>query len=377
MPPLRYTKKEVMRKHKVVYKREQRRMIGRFRLAVCILLMLGLIAVGIWLVRGCTAKGEQPAPVAESVIESPESEQPEQPDQTEQQSAPEQDLPAEEQASQLQEAAQPDVMQQITDAATVNATKNQPQIEEYSLWQTKALEILNGLVSDPYYASCGFSLTVQQGYPYLLAVNRAASTVTVYTVDENGEYTVPFMAMACSGGEDTPLGYWGTPVSYDWRLLAGPCYGQYATRIFDCFLFHSVPYYTQHQDDVEYDQFNQLGSLASLGCIRLAVVDVKWIYDNCPIGTPVIIYDDAQTPGPMGKPGTIYTDPADTALRGWDPTDPCEQNPWPESYRIGTAIRSPEALSQWQECQSVWAVSVNIPVLQGFSTDSGVEGTRG
>ena len=26
----------------------------------------------------------------------------------------------------------------------------------------------------------------------------------------------------------------------------------------------------------------------SLGCIRLAVVDVKWIYDNCPLGTPVV-----------------------------------------------------------------------------------------
>ena len=71
--------------------------------------------------------------------------------------------------------------------------------------------------------------------------------------------------MVCSGGEDTPLGFFATPVSYDWRLLAGPSYGQYATRIWDAYLFHSVPYYSQHKDDVEYDQFNELGTPASLG----------------------------------------------------------------------------------------------------------------
>lgn len=49
------------------------------------------------------------------------------------------------------------------------------------------------------------------------------------------------------------------PVNYDWRLLAGPSYGQYATRIWDSYLFHTVPYYSQHKDDIEYDQFNQLG----------------------------------------------------------------------------------------------------------------------
>lgn len=74
-------------------------------------------------------------------------------------------------------------------------------------------------------------------------------------------------------------------------------------------MFHTVPYYSQHKDDIEYDQFNQLGTQASLGCIRLLVCDVKWIYDNCPIGTRVVIYDNADDPGPMGKPGTIYTDP--------------------------------------------------------------------
>lgn len=225
----------------------------------------------------------------------------------------------------------------------------------------------------------GFSPAVQEGFPYLLAVNRAACTVTVYTADDAGEYTVPYMAMVCSGGPDTPTGFWNTPVNYGWRLLAGPCYGQYATRIWDCYLFHSVPYYTHHKDDLEYDEFNKLGTSASLGCIRLAVVDVKWIYDNCGIGTPVVIYDDAENPGPMGKPGTLYTDPADEQKRGWDPTDPDPANPWGTQYLAGTAIRSAAAQADWDAAQADgrWNDSINPTDLQGWSHDSAIEGTRG
>ena len=225
----------------------------------------------------------------------------------------------------------------------------------------------------------GIKVDEKEGFPYLIAVNRAASTVTVYTLDEEGRYTVPYMAMVCSGGEDTPLGFFATPVSYDWRLLAGPSYGQYATRIWDAYLFHSVPYYSQHKDDVEYDQFNELGTPASLGCIRLMVNDVKWIYDNCDIGTRVIIYDDAEDPGPMGKPGTIYTDPADETLRGWDPTDPDPENPWDDKYLSGTTIRSEAAWDEWNAAQEDgrWNTSLTPTDLQGWSTDSSVEGTRG
>ena len=175
------------------------------------------------------------------------------------------------------------------------------------------------LAADEFYQSEGLKYSAKDGCPYMIAVNRAASTVTVLALDDEGNYTKPYMAMVCSGGADTPLGFFATPVNYDWRLLAGPSYGQYATRIWDSYLFHTVPYYSQHKDDIEYDQFNQLGTQASLGCIRLLVCDVKWIYDNCPIGTRVVIYDNADDPGPMGKPGTIYTDPTDESKRAGTP----------------------------------------------------------
>ena len=159
-------------------------------------------------------------------------------------------------------------------------------------------------------------------------------------------------------------------MNYQWRLLAGPCYGQYATRIWDAYLFHSVPYYTQHKDDLEYVEFNKLGTQASLGCIRLMVVDVKWIFDNCPIGTQVVIYDDAENPGPMGKPGTIYIDPDDETYRGWDPTDPDTSNPWDDKYLTGTTIRSEEAWAEWDSAHEdgSWNNTINVTDLQGYST---------
>lgn len=315
---------------------------------------LSLLLVGGLLLTGCTA---QPA----TEMATPETATPET-------ATPETATP---------ESAEPDPLEAVLATCTDNATGEKPQVTDPAGWNEAGREIIDGLAADPVYAGRGFTGAVREGYPYLLAVNRAASTVTVYTADEENRYTVPFMAMVCSGGSDTPIGYFATPIKYEWRLLSGPCYGQYATRIWDAYLFHSVPYYTQHKDDVEYDQFNQLGTPASLGCIRLAVVDVKWIYDNCPLGTPVIIYDDAERPGPMGKPGTIYTDPADESRRGWDPTDPDPVNPWPENFRTGTAIRSQAAWDQWDELHEEWNTRLTPTDLRGFSTDSSKEGTRG
>ena len=118
----------------------------------------------------------------------------------------------------------------------------------------------------------------------------------------------------------------------------GPSYGQYATRIYSSYLFHSVPYYSQHKDDVEYDEFNKLGTIASLGCIRLAVVDVKWIYDNCPLGTPVVIYNDKENPGPMGKPGT----PTLRSAAGTPPTrTPPTRGTMPLRAAQPSAVRPP------------------------------------
>ena len=132
----------------------------------------------------------------------------------------------------------------------------------------------------------------------------------------------------CSIGDSTPTGYFITLESYRWKDLYENSYGQYATRITGHILFHSVPYYSEDPSDLEYNEFNLLGTPASLGCVRMCVEDVKWIYDNCPKGFPCVIYNDPSSPGPMGKPEAIKIDVTNYAKRGWDPTDPDSENPW-------------------------------------------------
>lgn len=162
--------------------------------------------------------------------------------------------------------------------------------------------------------------------PYAIYVNRQMNCVTVYTYDENGEYTVPVRAMICSCGENngTITGEFGIYFKNEWQSLYENVYGHYTSGISGDYLFHSVPYYTPSPDDLEVEEFNKLGTAASLGCVRLATADTKWIYENCPQNTFIKIYDD-ENPGPLGKPDSIKI--TDMSC-GWDPTDDNKKNPY-------------------------------------------------
>lgn len=158
----------------------------------------------------------------------------------------------------------------------------------------------------------------QKDKPYLIKVNKKMCTVTVYEQDKKGNYTKPIKAMLCSTGAETPLGTFKTPVKYRWRLLMGDVWGQYSTRIVNGVLFHSVWYYEKNESTLSNRQYNNLGRMVSHGCIRLNVEDSKWIYDNCPLGTTVVIYN-SDDPGPLGKPKGIKV--SEKTKMGYDPTD--------------------------------------------------------
>lgn len=172
----------------------------------------------------------------------------------------------------------------------------------------------------------------ENSIPYYIKINNQANVVTIYTKDENGNYTVPYKAMICSIGTATPAagnvytipgGKWDR---WTWGQMVGGVWAQYYTRIKGSILFHSVPYTSKDKGALEYWEYDKLGTKASAGCIRLTVQDAKWIYDNCKPGTKVEFYEDSN-PGPLGKP-TAQKISADEAVRGWDPTDPDVNNPW-------------------------------------------------
>lgn len=180
-------------------------------------------------------------------------------------------------------------------------------------------------------SGCYFTAQATQK-EYKIMVNRAANCVTVYEKDALGAYSIPVKAFVCScgrEGHETPLGTYRTSDYYEWRLMVDGTYGHYAMRFNRGIMFHSVPYYTPNAGDLEWDQYNLLGEAASLGCVRLASADVKWIYDNCKRGTEVTVYDDAQNPGPLGKPEEIKL-AMENPYKTWDPTDTDANNPWNE-----------------------------------------------
>lgn len=173
------------------------------------------------------------------------------------------------------------------------------------------------------------SISVKAASPYALYVNRLANVVTVMSLDSQGQYSIPVKAYLCSVGrniEDTPVGIFNTTNYYEWRELNGGSYGRYAIRFNGHILFHSIPYASPTVNSMRGSSFNLLGQGASAGCVRMAVGDLKWIYDNCKAGTPVVVYDDVN-PGPLGKPKAVKMD-LSTGLVGFDPTEEAAYNPW-------------------------------------------------
>lgn len=171
------------------------------------------------------------------------------------------------------------------------------------------------------------STPTSNGKPYYIKVNYLANVVTIYGLDENGTYTVPIKAMICSSGTSTPRsGKYRISAKYRWLSLFGGVHGQYATQIVGNILFHSVPYLKKYDPaSLEYWEYDKLGTAASMGCIRLSVIDAKWIYDNVAYGTIVEFYSDSN-PGPLGKPYARKI--SDNENKNWDPTDPDPNNPW-------------------------------------------------
>lgn len=169
------------------------------------------------------------------------------------------------------------------------------------------------------------------GTKYKLEINCTANVVNVYEKDENGDYTKCVKVMLCSVGSATPHSGTYSLKQYGekwgrWRPLFGDVYGQYATQITGNILFHSVPYTKPNNSNLEYWEYDKLGTSASMGCVRLTVQNAKWIWDNCVSGTKVRFYEDAN-PGPLGKP-TEAKISWNEECRNWDPTDPDKNNPW-------------------------------------------------
>ena len=130
-------------------------------------------------------------------------------------------------------------------------------------------------------------------FPYKIVVDIGDQRVYVgkWTGDA---YTELVKEFKCSTGKKetpTPLGTFQMDgkAGGEWYYFKDfNCYAKWATRIVGGILFHSITFNSaKRQTGSEHS----LGRRASHGCVRLKIADAKWIYDNCPAGTTVVIQD--------------------------------------------------------------------------------------
>lgn len=122
--------------------------------------------------------------------------------------------------------------------------------------------------------------------PLSVQVSLAQQKVTV--LDAKGRTVKTFVCSSGKSGEETPTGTY--TVSDRGKSFYNPQVKEgayYWTRFYGAYLFHSVPFDADYR--MEPEEAEKLGSPASHGCVRLPVEDAKWIYDNIPKGTKVVI----------------------------------------------------------------------------------------
>ncbi len=155
---------------------------------------------------------------------------------------------------------------------------------------------------------------------YKLEISQKKNVVVAYK-KVNGKWKYA-RTMLCSVGTfgRTPNGTFSLGNKHRWGYLMGDCWGQYCTVITGSIWFHSVWYHNRSKNSQSAKEYAKLGRAASHGCVRMATIDVKWVYDNCKRGTKVRIAYDVKAP--KGKPKRIGK-----VVRGWDPTDPDKRNP--------------------------------------------------
>ena len=125
---------------------------------------------------------------------------------------------------------------------------------------------------------------------YLILVNLSYHQVRIYSGSKNNWKNIK--SCTCTNGKSstpTVTGVYtvGNKGLYFDTGTRGRCW--YYTQFHGNYLFHSVIYDRSSSPTTIID--GQLGTAASHGCVRLALANAKWIYDNIPTGTTVVTYN--------------------------------------------------------------------------------------
>lgn len=161
---------------------------------------------------------------------------------------------------------------------------------------------------------------VKLDHLYEIEVDKSKQVVTIYTLDEDGYYTRIVKQFICSTGHCDKVedGWYRIGEKHRWKEMGNGSYAQYASRISGPYLFHSCCYYSDKINKLKVRYYENLGTNASSGCIRLLCGDAYWIYNNCPHGTPIHVI----TSGVRDEELLQKLAPPRLVNQNYDPTDP-------------------------------------------------------
>ena len=121
---------------------------------------------------------------------------------------------------------------------------------------------------------------------YLILVDRAAYRTTIFT-GSTGAWNLLFDWQCAPGKPSTPtVGGEFTVGSKGYYFDSGNARCYWYTQFYGDYLFHSVLYSKYNGSLMD----GRVGMQLSHGCVRLPIQNAKWIYDNIPSGTKVVVF---------------------------------------------------------------------------------------
>jgi hypothetical protein len=168
---------------------------------------------------------------------------------------------------------------------------------------------------------------------YYILVDKTDHAFSIFTYDENGEYTIKVATFPCALGRSsrmTPTGAFSISSKGEWKRWGSSYYSPYYTRYTSGLYIHGPVYRSKNNGRLRPDSYEEIGTNASSGCVRTTVAGARFVYYNCPAGTVIEIVAETDL---VSWPGLPEIDPS---FPTWDPTDPLkpeapEATPAPET----------------------------------------------
>ena len=159
-------------------------------------------------------------------------------------------------------------------------------------------------------------ITAPEGYnlPYIIYCCKNSHTIAIIAKDDSGNWTRVVRLYPTGMGRKnvTDVGFYTITKKERWHKW-GSGYSPYANRLSVGIYLHGPIYKKKNHNTIRPSYYNCIGTNCSSGCIRTICGCAAWVYYNCPIGTHIIVAQNARfsTPRPQKIGKKAKRDPSD------------------------------------------------------------------